>query len=168
MSEQETVNQTASKTERSASNQSCRLSYDTFIASSKNFLHHMSFLTDEEKTEYKSLANHVKQLHKCNETIKKLSTPVKRAVAPKVVVEQTAPVVEATTAKPKRGGSAKKSSAKEEQSPTAQVAAATVTEQKKGGRAKKVAEVVAEPAPTPAPVVEKKAAPKKAAATKTK
>ena len=166
MSEQETVNQTASKTERSAANLSCRLSYDSFIAASKNFLHHMSFLSDEERTEYKSLANHVKQLHKCNEVIKKLSTPVKRAVAPKVVVEQAAPVAEATTSKAKRTSSAKKS-AKEEQSPTAQVAAATVSEQKKGGRAKKTETApVVEAAPVVAEPV-KKAAPKKAA-TKTK
>jgi hypothetical protein len=167
MSEQETANQGSVKTERSSANQSARLSYDCLIASAKTFLHHFSSLSDEEKTEYKSLANHVKQLNRCNESIKKLSTPVKRAIAPKVVVEQ-APVVEVAaeaTAKPKRGGN--KRAAKEEQSPTAQVAAATVTEQKKGGRVKKQAEVVAEPAP--APVVEKKAsAPKKATATKTK
>ena len=173
MSEQETVNQSASKNERSASNQSCRLSYDSFIAASKNFLHHMSFLSDEEKTEYKSLANHVKQLYKCNEVIKKLSTPVKRALAPKVVVEQAVPVTESNTSKPKRGGSAKKTSIKEEQSPTAQVVAAVVTEQKKSGRSKKVAEpVVQEPVVQELvlePVVEvKKSAPKKAGASKTK
>ena len=168
MTEQETVNQTSTKVERSASNQSCRLSYDCLIASAKTFIHHFSALTDEEKVEYKSLTNHVKQLGKCNENIKKLSTPVKRAIAPKVVVEQaaTGAVAEATTSKAKKTSGSKKS-AKEEQSPTAQVAAATVSEQKKGGRAKKTetapvveaAPVVAEPA--------KKAAPKKAA-TKTK
>jgi hypothetical protein len=165
--QQETVNQGSVKNERSSANQSARLSYDCLIASAKTFLHHFSSLSDEEKTEYKSLANHVKQLNRCNESIKKLSTPVKRAIAPKVVVEQAPVVTEVATeatSKPKRGGSNKRSS-KEEQSPTAQVAAATVTEQKKGGRAKKTQEAVAEPAP----VVEKKvAAPKKGGATKTK
>jgi hypothetical protein len=166
MSDQETVNQDSVKNERSSANQSARLSYDCLIASAKTFLHHFSSLTDEEKTEYKSLANHVKQLNKCNDSIKKLSTPVKRAIAPKVVVEKAPEVTETSTAKPKRGGSNKKST-KEEQSPTAQVAAVTVTEQKKGGRAKKTQEVVAETV-TETVVEKKTATPKKAAVTRTK
>jgi len=169
MSEQETVTQSSIKNERSSANQSCRLSYDCLIASVKTFLHHFSSISDEEKTEYKSLANHVKQLNRCNENIKKLSTPVKRAIAPKVVLEQVQAVSEivadVTTPKKKRGGSTKKV-VKEEQSPTAQVVASTVTEQKKVGRGKKQVELV--PEVVLAPVVENKPAPTKRAGTKTK
>ena len=168
MSEQETVTQSSIKNERSSANQSCRLSYDCLIASVKTFIHHFSSISDEEKTEYKSLSNHVKQLNRCNENIKKLSTPVKRAIAPKVVLEQVQVVSEvlANVSTPKKRGGSTKKVVKEEQSPTAQVAASTVTEQKKVGRGKKQVEVVAEVAVQP--VVETKPTLTKRAVTKTK
>jgi hypothetical protein len=169
MSEQTTVNQTTvgSKTERSAANQSCRLSYDCLMSSSKTFLHHFSLLKEEEKGEYKSLGNYVKQLSKCMDVIKKNSNQVKRTtlLVNKVASASTveAPVeasqLETSTTKSKKN---QKKVAKEEQSPTAQVAASVVNEQKKTVRGKKVeivqptevVEQVSEP-------VKKTAAPKK-------
>ena len=189
MSEQQTTtNQTATvvKAERSAVNQSCRLSYDCLIASSKTFLHHFLLLSDEEKAEYKSLGNHVKQLSKCNEVIKKTSS-VKRVSTPKVsttaevatsatevatsTTEVAAPVEVATTVSKGKKGSKKSSEQKEEHSPTAQVATSIVSEQKKGGRAKKteavaVTEAVTEAATEAVVVTEQVAEPVVAEQTK--
>lgn len=51
--------------ERSLNNTICRLSYDCLLSATKGFVHNFSNLTTEEKLEYKSLANYVKQLEKC-------------------------------------------------------------------------------------------------------
>jgi len=181
MTEQTSANQTTTKVERSAVNQSCRLSYDCLIASSKTFLHHFNLLSDEERLEYKSLGNHVKQLNKCNEVIKKNSSASKRTTL-KVVTEPVAmaepateSVVEPVVALESTGKGKKKATkaVKDEHSPTAQVVASAVSEQKKG-RGKKVAEPVVEQAAEP--VVEQVAEPvtepvtepvKKSAAKKT-
>jgi len=128
LSEQETVKQ-----ERSATNQSCRLSYDGLIANVKAFVHHFSSLTDEEKMEYKSLSNHVKQLTKCNEVIKKLSTPVRCAISPKVNIE----MLDVLLKTPRSKRNSKSSDVKEEQSPTAQVVATAVVNEQKKGRSRK-------------------------------
>jgi hypothetical protein len=177
MTEQTSANQTTTKVERSAVNQSCRLSYDCLIASSKTFLHHFNLLSDEERLEYKSLGNHVKQLNKCNEVIKKNSSVSKRSTL-KVVTEPVAvaepateSVVEPVVALESTGKGKKKATkaVKDEHSPTAQVVASAVSEQKKG-RGKKVTEPVVEQAAEP--VVEQVAEPvtepvKKSAAKKT-
>ena len=181
MTEQTSANQTTTKVERSAVNQSCRLSYDCLIASSKTFLHHFNLLSDEERLEYKSLGNHVKQLNKCNEVIKKNSSVSKRTTL-KVVTEPvtesvaaaepaTESVAEPVVALESTGKGKKKATkaVKDEHSPTAQVVASAVSEQKKG-RVKKVTEPVVEQAAEP--VVEQVAEPvtepvKKSAAKKT-
>ena len=65
MTEQQIITPQVSKQERSLNYVSTRLGYDCLISSTKSFVHHFNSLTDEEKTEFKSLATYVKQLEKC-------------------------------------------------------------------------------------------------------
>jgi hypothetical protein len=65
MSEQiETILNTP-KPERSYNYVTCRLSYDCLISSTKSFVNNFNNLTQEEKSEFKSLNNYIKQLDKC-------------------------------------------------------------------------------------------------------
>ncbi len=64
MSEQVVSKQTPK--ERSAPFVTCKLSYDCLLSSTKSFVHNFSQLTDDEKTEFKSLATYVKLLDKCS------------------------------------------------------------------------------------------------------
>ena len=70
MTEQmETVTNT-SKTDHSEKYACCRLSYDCLMASTKSFVNNFNNLTPEEKQQFKSLHNYVKQLEKCMLTIR--------------------------------------------------------------------------------------------------
>jgi hypothetical protein len=139
MSEQTVSTSSAPKGDRSNTYVSCRLSYDCLMASTKSFVHNFNNLSQEEKLEFKSLNNYVKQLEKCMVTLRnngqvKVSTikrvtksaPSSQEVAAPVVAAApvaTGPVVEAAApvAKAKGGKPKKVVSAKEESSPTAQV-----------------------------------------------
>jgi len=50
--------------EKSTNYLNCRFAYDCLMASTKSFVHHFDTLTPEEKREFKSLINYVKQLEK--------------------------------------------------------------------------------------------------------
>lgn len=68
-SEQVQVEQIVSKLslkEKSATFVTCKLSYDCLLSSTKSFVHNFSQLTDDEKTEFKSLATYIKLLDKCS------------------------------------------------------------------------------------------------------
>lgn len=52
--------------EKSAAFVTCKLSYDCLLSSTKSFYHNFNKLTDEEKTEFKSLSTYIKQLEKCS------------------------------------------------------------------------------------------------------
>jgi hypothetical protein len=70
MTEQmETVTNT-SKTDHSEKYACCRLSYDCLMASTKSFVNNFNNLSPEEKQQFKSLHNYVKQLEKCMLTIR--------------------------------------------------------------------------------------------------
>jgi hypothetical protein len=137
MAEQVNLNQN-NKVERSSANQVCRLSYDTLMSASKNFIYNFSFLTDEEKGEYKSLGNHVKQLNKCMESIKKNVSNVKRSSSGKiadlldldkedVVKDVVKEVVKAVSNSKSRSN--KKSNKAKELSPTAELVASVTNDQ---------------------------------------
>jgi hypothetical protein len=69
MTEQVQVEQNVSKLshkEKSAAFVTCKLSYDCLLSSTKSFYHNFNKLTDEEKTEFKSLSTYIKQLEKCS------------------------------------------------------------------------------------------------------
>lgn len=72
MTEQVQVEQTEqvisklSPKEKSASFVTCKLSYDCLLSSSKSFVHNFNQLTDDEKSEFKSLATYIKLLEKCS------------------------------------------------------------------------------------------------------
>ena len=50
---------------RSENFNSCKISYDSFISITKLFTYNFNKLTEEEKLEFKSLNNYLKQLSKC-------------------------------------------------------------------------------------------------------
>jgi hypothetical protein len=130
--------------ERSLNNTTCRLSYDCLISATKSFVHNFSNLTTEEKLEYKSLTNYVKQLDKCvavyrnsaqsvpraKKVVKKdeqsptaqAAQAVQAAQAAQVSVATIQPVTTSATTSSKKGK--KTSSASSE---TAQATAATAT-----------------------------------------
>lgn len=132
MTEQTTPPTTIQKTERSANYVVSRLSYDTLISSTKMFVHNYNVLTEEEKSEFKSLATYVKQLEKCLPP-KNKSLPKKKPVVPTIATELTAAAattdvpVEEKVVEPvkasKRGG---KKAEPKEVSPTETAAAAIV------------------------------------------
>ena len=72
MTEQVQVEQTEqvisklSPKEKSASFVTCKLSYDCLLSSTKSFVHNFNQLTDDEKSEFKSLATYIKLLEKCS------------------------------------------------------------------------------------------------------
>jgi hypothetical protein len=134
------------------------------MASTKSFVNNFNNLSQEEKLEFKSLNNYVKQLEKCMATLRN-NGQVKVAIVKRVTksapssqetasaavttapVVVSAPVVEAvstaTVAKGKGGKPRKVVSAKEESSPTAQVVQEVQAEAKqaapvvaKGGKGK--------------------------------
>ena len=74
MTEQSAVTQSLSKSERSKENTSCRASYECLMSATKSFVLNFSSLSDEEKAEFKSLVNYVKQLQKCMENIKSINS----------------------------------------------------------------------------------------------
>lgn len=75
------------KQERSREYVNCRLSYDCLMASTKAFMNSFNVLSKEEKIEFKSLTNYVKQLEKCVAFFKAEAKPVPR---PKPVDNATA------------------------------------------------------------------------------
>ena len=87
------ITTTATKVERSVNFVNGKLSYDCLIASTKSFVHNFSNLTQEEKTEFKSLNTYIKLLDKCLSTLQN-SEKIKRVQ--KVVSRTTT-----TTAKPR-------------------------------------------------------------------
>jgi len=130
MSEQQSITPQVSKQERSASYVSTRLGYECLISSTKSFVHHFNSLTDEEKTEFKSLTTYVKQLEKCLQPkqIKQTNRqkkPVKSSETSTVVQETTQtvptePLVEETVIEPVQKGTKRTSKKVEtkEESPT--------------------------------------------------
>lgn len=50
---------------RSENFNSCKISYDSFISITKLFIYNFNKLSEEEKLEFKSLNNYLKQLSKC-------------------------------------------------------------------------------------------------------
>jgi hypothetical protein len=115
MSNQTETSVKAAKPERSDNHQSCRLAYETLVSATKAFVHHFSTLVDEEKVDFKSLANHTKLLDKCLTSVK-ASQPKKVAVAAKAVLEQPLEAAEASSKK----SSSRAKKEKVESSPTAQ------------------------------------------------
>ena len=114
MSEQ-TVEQVAAKVDRSNNYVNCKLGYDSLIVSIKSFVHHFNTLSDDEKTEFKSLNSHVKLLDKCLEVVRN-NTNVKTA---QKYIENRAKLAnkEEVVAEPVKS---KKRGSKKEESPTAQ------------------------------------------------
>lgn len=58
------------KQERSHEYTNTRMSYDCLMSATKSFIYNFQNLSLEEKLEFKSLANHVKQLDKCMSVIR--------------------------------------------------------------------------------------------------
>ena len=145
--------------QRSQNYTSARLAYDTLIASTKSFSHHFNNLTESERAEFKSLANHVKTLQKCNQAVSSVNQS--RPVAPRRV-PKTQP------AHTPEGEQTQTSSSVPTLSQSSATASATtpVSRSKRSSRAKDTsptAEVVAEvqaqhstpvQAPTPTPASE--------------
>jgi hypothetical protein len=158
--------------ERSKDLQSCKLAYDCIMSSTKSFVYNFSLLTNEEKTEFKSLANYVKQLDKCMEVVraqsKLVSQTTKRVVKVVEVVEVVKvaeavkpvlepvleQVVEVKAVEPvsltKSSKKTKSVEPKQETSPTAEVVAETTSIKSKRG--KKVSESSAGPVQVSEPV----------------
>jgi len=178
MSEQTVTTSSAPKAERSNANVSCRLSYDCLMASTKSFVNNFNNLTPEEKLEFKSLNNYVKQLEKCMlslrnngqvkvPTVKRVtkSAPTSQVTVAPVAVTS---VVQEATAPKGKGAKPKKASSKEV-SPTAQVVeevkAAQAAPVKRGKSGKQAASSPAQEEPVKE-VAQKVAVAKKGAAKK--
>jgi len=119
------TDQIVTKPERSANNTNTRLSYDCLVSATKSFVHNFASLTEEERTEFKSLATYVKQLEKCLPSKNRIvSRPVKNVVKVEQVASSSpvvaAPVaIEEKVVEPSKG-----KKAKAEVSPTAKAVAA--------------------------------------------
>jgi hypothetical protein len=74
MTEQSAVTQSISRNERSKESISCRASYECLMSATKSFVLNFNNLSNEEKAEFKSLVNYVKQLHRCIEIIKSINS----------------------------------------------------------------------------------------------
>lgn len=123
MTEQINTATNTSKPERSANYLVSRLSYECLISSTKSFVHNFNSLSDEEKTEFKSLATYVKQLEKClpSKQHRQVSKPKKVEVilvAPVTTTATEEKVVEPVQAKGAKRTTKKVETAKEV-SPTA-------------------------------------------------
>jgi hypothetical protein len=97
MTEQNTPMPTTDKAERSPLYVTCRLSYDSLMTSTKSFVHNFNNLSVEEKTEFKSLNNYVKQLEKCVAVVKGHSVKpqtVRSKSTTKTSTQETVSVVE--------------------------------------------------------------------------
>ena len=129
--------QASSSVQRSQNYTSARLAYDTLIASTKSFSHHFNNLTEAERAEFKSLANHVKTLQKCNQAVSSVnqSRPVAPRRAPRTQPAQTTEgeqvqaqtegqaQAEGQTSTPAPVARSKRSSRAKDTSPTAEVVA---------------------------------------------
>ena len=157
--------------ERSLNNTTCRLSYDCLISATKGFVHNFSNLTAEEKLEYKSLTNYVKQLEKCVAVYKSgaQSLPrVKKVVTKKeeqsptaAAAAQAVAVAAVTPAATETSSSSSAPSGKKSKKGSSSTATASTTP------AVEVAATPAAPVET-APAQESKGKSKKAAPVKTK
>ena len=168
VSETNNVSLSASPKERSQNNTTCRLSYDCLISATKSFLHNFSNLTAEEKLEYKSLTNYVKQLVRCKDALTgaRTAAPVKKVVAKKEEQSPTAQAAQAaaaaattTTATASSSSSSSSGSSKKSKKGSSTTASTTP--------AVEVAATPAAPVET-APAQESKSKGKKSAPVKTK
>jgi len=174
MTEQTEMVTNTSKTDHSEKYACCRLSYDCLMASTKSFVNNFNNLSLEEKQQFKSLHNYVKQLEKCMLTIRNNQpkiTTVKRSpkteqkeqsvstsvpVQVQVPVSVSGPVSSVAVLKSKKVQGKGNKTAKED-SPTAEVVKevhaesaleatkVTTTTSKRGKSQKQVSPVVSAP-----------------------